>query len=109
MVVKVLVRSRSGTRSEGIKAGARVLQITLVTEEMTQRQLSDEELEKIVEDVRRELTAKLVFLNHRVIGSHSPLFEFGVVSPLYYRHLIDWGTPEWIHYQEISHDVLHKQ
>ena len=109
MIVKVLVRSRSGTRSEGIKAGARVLQIILVTEEMTQRQLSDEELEKIVEDVRGELTAKLAFLNHRVIGSHSPLFEFGVVSPLYYRHLIDWGTPEWIHYQEISHDVLHKQ
>ena len=97
MIVKVLVRSRSGARSEGIKAGARVLQIILVAEEMTQRQLSDEELEKIVEDVRGELTAKLAFLNHRVIGSHNPLFEleFGVVSPLYcrlQRHLIDWGT-----------------
>ena len=69
----------------------------LVTEEMTQRQLSDEELEKIVDEVRRELTAKLAFLSHRVIASHCPLFEleFGVVSPLYYRlqrHLIDWGT-----------------
>ena len=74
-----------------------MLQIILSTGrgEMTQRQLSDEELKKIVEDVRGELTAKLVFLNHRVIGSHSPLFEFGVVSPLYdrlQRHLIDWGT-----------------
>ena len=69
--------------------------------EMTQRQLSDEELEKIVDEVRRELTAKLAFLNHRVIGSNCPLseklfgLEFYVVSPLYYRlqrHLIDWGT-----------------
>ena len=78
--------------------------------EMTQRQLSDEELEKIVDEVRRELTAKLAFLNHRVIGSNCPLSEklFGlelyIVSPLYYRlqrHLINWGTR--------SHDVLHKQ
>ena len=69
--------------------------------EMTQRQLSDEELEKILEDLRRELTAKLAFLNNRVIGSNYPLssklfgLEFYVVSPLYYRlqrHLIDWGT-----------------
>ena len=68
---------------------------------MTQRQLSDEEFEKIVEDLRRELTAKLAFLNNRVIGSNCPwsnkLFslEFYVISPLYYRlqrHLIDWGT-----------------
>ena len=69
--------------------------------EMTQRQLSDEEFEKILEDLRRELTAKLAFLNNRVIESNctlsSKLFglEFYVVSPLYYRlqrHLIDWGT-----------------
>ena len=69
--------------------------------EMTQRQLSAEEFEKIVDEVRRELTAKLVFLNNRVIGSNYPLsgklfgLEFYVVSPLYYRlqrHLIDWGT-----------------
>ena len=69
--------------------------------EMTERQLSDEEFEKILEDLRRELTAKLAFLNNRVIGSSctlsSKLFglEFYVVSPLYYRlqrHLIDWGT-----------------
>ena len=69
--------------------------------EMTQRQLSDEEFEKILEDLRRELTAKLAFLNNRVIGSSCPLshklfeLEFSVVSPLYYRlqrHLIDWGT-----------------
>ena len=68
--------------------------------EMTQRQLSDEEFEKIVEDVRRELTAKLAFLNNRVIGSNCTLsqkllgLELYVVSPLYYRlqrHLIDWG------------------
>ena len=65
---------------------------------MTQRQLSDEELEKILEDLRRELTAKLAFLNNRVIGSNCTLsnkllgLEFYVVSPLYYRlqrHLID--------------------
>ena len=108
-----------------------MLQIILVAEEMTQRQLSDEELEKIVEDVRGELTAKLAFLNHRVIGSHNPLFEleFGVVSPLYcrlQRHLIDWGTrsrhphladlklTQYLDKEEknaitISHDVLHKQ
>ena len=69
--------------------------------EMTQRQLSDEEFEKILKDLRRELTAKLAFLNNRVIGSSctlsSKLFglEFYVVSPLYYRlqrHLVDWGT-----------------
>ena len=69
--------------------------------EMTQRQLSDEELEKIVDEVRRELTAKLAFLSHRVIGSNCPLsnklfwLEFYVISPLCYRlqrHPIDWGT-----------------
>ena len=69
--------------------------------EMTQRQLSAEEFEKIVDEVRRELTAKLAFLDERVIRSNCPLshklfvLEFSVVSPLYYRlqrHLIDWGT-----------------
>ena len=69
--------------------------------EMTQRQLSDEEFEKILENLRRELTAKLAFLNNRVIESNYPLsgklfgLEFYVVSPLYYRlqrHLLDWGT-----------------
>ena len=68
---------------------------------MTERQLSAEEFEKILEDLRRELTAKLAFLNNRAIGSNYPLssklsgLEFYVVSPLYYRlqrHLIDWGT-----------------
>ena len=63
--------------------------------------ISEEEFEKIVDEVQRELTAKLAFLNERVIGSNCPLshklfdLEFGVVSPLYYRlqrHLIDWGT-----------------
>ena len=34
--------------------------------EMTQRQLSDEELENVVEDIRKELTAGLAFLNERV-------------------------------------------
>ena len=68
--------------------------------EMNHRQLSEEEFEEIVKDVRRELTAKLAFLNDRV--SKCPLFyvrllelEFNVISPLYYRlqrHLIDWGT-----------------
>ena len=70
--------------------------------EMSQsKKITDEDLEKIVEDVRKELTAKLAFLDERVIGSNCPLshklfdLEFGVVSPLYYRflrHLIDWGT-----------------
>ena len=70
--------------------------------EMTQRQLSDEEFKKIVEDLQRELTAKLAFLNNSgVAGSSLPLsnrlfwLEFYVISPLYYRlqrHLIDWGT-----------------
>ena len=63
--------------------------------------ISEEEFETIVEDVQRELTAKLAFLNRRVIGSNCPLsnklfgLEFYVISPLYYRlqrHLIDWGT-----------------
>ena len=101
---------------------------------MTQRQLADEEFEKILEGLRREPTAKLAFLNNRVIGSNYPLsgklfgLEFYVVSPLYYRlqrHLTDWGVrSEHPHltdldkegkryfdklYQEIRHDVLHKQ
>ena len=68
---------------------------------MTQRQLSDEELEKIVEDVRGELKAKLALLNHIVNGRNCTLsqklfwLEFYTISPLYYRlqrHLIDWGT-----------------
>ena len=63
--------------------------------------ISEEKFEKIVDEVQRELTAKLAFLNERVIGSNCSLsrklfdLEFGVVSPLYYRfqrHLIDWGT-----------------
>ena len=68
---------------------------------MTQRQLSAEKFEKIVDEVQRELTAKLAFLDERVIRSKCALshklfeLEFSVVSPLYYRlqrHLIDWGT-----------------
>ena len=63
--------------------------------------ISEEEFETIVEDVQRELTVKLAYLNERVVGSNFPLsqrllgLEFHVVSPLYYRfqrHLIDWGT-----------------
>ena len=63
--------------------------------------ISEEEFETIVEDVQRELTAKLAFLNERVVGSNFPLsqrllgLEFHVFCPLYYRfqrHLIDWGT-----------------
>ena len=70
---------------------------------MTQRQLLEEEFERDVEDVRRELTAKLAFLNNRVIGSKLALpervsgFESYVVSPLNRRlqkHLIDWRTLE---------------
>ena len=67
---------------------------------MTQRQISDEEFEKIVKDLQRELTAKLAFLNDTVVISKCTLsqkllgLEFYVISPLYYRlqrHLIDWG------------------
>ena len=77
--------------------------------EMTQRQLSDKEFEKVAEDIRKELTAGLAFLNERVAEGDKTLshklfnLEFGVVSPLYYRlhrHLIDWGTR--IHHLQIS-------
>ena len=34
---------------------------------MTSRKLSDEELDKVVEDIRKELTAGLAFLNERVV------------------------------------------
>ena len=69
--------------------------------EMTSRKLSDEELEKVVEDIRKELTAGFAFLNERVVDGEGTFsskrfnLEFGVVSPLYHRrqrHLIDWGT-----------------
>ena len=68
---------------------------------MTSKQVSEEEFEKILEDLRRELSAELAFLNKRVLEGNSPLWhklfglEYHVVSPLYYRlqrHLIDWGT-----------------
>lgn len=68
---------------------------------MTSKQVSEEEFEKILEDLRRELSAKLAFLNKRVLEGNSPLchklfgLEYYVVSPLYYRlqrHLIDRGT-----------------
>lgn len=68
---------------------------------MTSKQVSEEEFEKILEDLRRELSTKLAFLNKRVLEGNSPLchklfgLEYYVVSPLYYRlqrHLIDWGT-----------------
>ena len=62
------------------------------------RQLSEEEFDQIFEEIRKELTEKLAFLNERVkdISLSWKLFnlEFFVVSPLYYtfqRHLIDWG------------------
>ena len=81
---------------------------------MTQRQSSDDEFEKNVEDIRRELRTGLAFLNNRVIGSKLALpervsgFESYVVSPLYCRlqkRLIDGGTLErkdlkLIHYLE---------
>ena len=64
---------------------------------------SEQKLEEIVEDLRKELNAALCYLdwNERVPESDRSLskrwfnLEFGVVSPLYYRlqrHLIDWGT-----------------
>ena len=67
---------------------------------MTQRQISEEEFEKIVKDLQRELTAKLAFLNNRVVISKCTLseklvgLEFYVISPLYHRlqkHLTDLG------------------
>ena len=75
-----------------------MLQIIL---DWTRKGMTNEEFEKILEDLKRELTAKLAFLNNRVTGSSCTLshklfgLEFYVVSPLYYRlqrHLIDWGT-----------------
>ena len=68
---------------------------------MTTRKLSDEELKKVVEDIPKERTAGLAFLNKRVVDGERTFsskrfnLEFGVVFPLYYRlqrHLIDWGT-----------------
>ena len=64
---------------------------------------SEQKLEEIVKDLRKELNAALVYLdwNERVPEGDRSLsgrwfnLEFGVVSPLYYRlqrHLIDWGT-----------------
>ena len=67
---------------------------------MTQRQISDKEFEKIVKDLQRELTAKLAFLNNRVVLSKCTVseklvgLEFYVISPLYHRlqkHLTDLG------------------
>ena len=98
---------------------------------MSQRQISEEEFEKIVKDLQRELTAKLAFLNNRVVISKCTVSEklvglkFYVISPLYHRlqkHLNDLGflndppplaDLKLIHYLERhrdkSHDVLHKQ
>ena len=99
---------------------------------MTQRRIyEEEEFEKIVKDLQRELTAKLAFLNHRVITSKCTVSEklvglkFYVISPLYHRlqkHLTDLGSLndsppladlKLIHYLERhrdkGHDVLHKQ
>ena len=62
---------------------------------------SEQKLEEIVEDLRSELIAGLLFLSEKVVEGNKSLshqwfnLEFGVVSPLYYRlqrHLIDWGT-----------------
>ena len=62
---------------------------------------SEQKLEEIVEDLRKELNAGLLFLSEKVDEGNRSLshrwfnLEFGVVSPLYYRlqrHLIDWGT-----------------
>ena len=62
---------------------------------------SEQKLEEIVEDLRKELNAGLLFLSEKVVECDRSLskrwfnLEFGVVSPLYYRlqrHLIDWGT-----------------
>ena len=62
---------------------------------------SEQKLEEIVEDLRKELNAGLLFLSEKVVEGDRSLshqwfnLEFGVISPLYYRlqrHLIDWGT-----------------
>ena len=65
-----------------------MLQIIL---DWTRKGMTNEEFEKILEDLKRELTAKLAFLNNRVTGSSCTLshklfgLESYVVSPLYYR------------------------
>ena len=52
---------------------------------------SDEEFEKIVKDLQRDLTAKLAFLSDREVISKYTLsekwawLEFYVISPLYHR------------------------
>ena len=67
---------------------------------MTQRQISEEEFEEFVKDLQRELTAKLAFLNNRVVISKCTLsetlvgLEFYMISTLYHRlqkHLNDLG------------------
>ena len=67
---------------------------------MTQREISDEEFEKTFKDLQRELTAKLAFLNNRVVISKCTVseklvgLEFYVISTLYHRlqkHLTDLG------------------
>ena len=68
------------------------------TELSSTRQLTDEEFDRILEEIRKELTNKLAFLNERVkdISLSRKLFNLSLVffSPSYYRfqrHLIDWG------------------
>ena len=98
---------------------------------MTQRRISEEEVEKTFKDLQRELTAKLAFLNNREVISKCTVseklvgLEFYVISTLYYRlqkHLTDLGflserptlaDLKLILYLERhcdkSHDVLYKQ
>ena len=88
---------------------------------MNHKQLSNEEFETIVEDLRRDLTAKLAFLNHRVIGSKCPLshklwgLEFYIISPLYYRLQKHLKRTQYLDKEGETlltipgDDVLHKQ
>ena len=69
----------------------------------SKRRLTEEEFQKIFQEIHKELTEKLASLNERVVvpyeqdnlGRKFFNLQFLVVSPLYYRlqrHLIDWGT-----------------
>ena len=76
--------------------------------------VSEEKLQKVIQNIQKELNNSLTSLANNVDGKH-PLehkrfhLEFGVVSPLYYklqRHLIDWGTRS--HHPQFSELALTK-
>ena len=82
--------------------------MSFLFEMSSSKQLTEEDFKQIFQEIRKDLTEKLAFLNERVIiptarfeqesnnlGRNFFNLEYLVVSPLYYRlqrHLIDWGN-----------------